>query len=77
MAVTDPILLSTIADGVLLVVNGKTPKQIVRKACARLRAAHAKILGVLLNQIDTSTNGYSSYYRYYYEYYGSETAKKA
>ena len=77
MAVTDPVLLSTIADGVLLVVNGKTPKQIVRKACARLRAAHAKILGVLLNQIDTSTNGYSSYYRYYYEYYGSETAKKA
>lgn len=51
MAVTDTVLLSTMVDGVVLVVNSHgTPKQVVKEACARLSYARAKILGVALNR---------------------------
>ena len=51
MAVTDTVRLSTMVDGVVLVVNSQgTPKQVVKEACARLSYARAKILGVVLNR---------------------------
>ena len=57
MAVTDTVLLSTMVDGVVLVVNSQgTPKQVVKEACARLSYARAKILGVALNRA-TMRNG--------------------
>lgn len=77
MAVSDAVLLSTMVEGVLLVVNGKTAKPLVRRACARLRTAHAKILGILLNQVDIRHGDYASYYRHYYEYYNQSQAREA
>jgi len=51
MAVTDTVRLSTMVDGVVLVVNSQgTPKQVVKEACARLSYARAKILGIALNR---------------------------
>ena len=76
MAVSDAIFLSTMVDGTLLVVNGKTPKPLVRKARTRLNTPHSKILGTLLNRVDTRTGEYGSYYNHYYEYYGQEPGQE-
>lgn len=68
LPVTDGILLSTMVDGVVLVVNSsRTAKQHVRAACAKLAFARAKVFGVLLNQVDVN----SQHYQYYRRYYGS------
>jgi capsular exopolysaccharide synthesis family protein len=68
LPVTDGILLSTMVDGVVLVVNSsKTAKQHVRAACAKLAFARAKVFGVLLNEVDVN----SQHYQYYRRYYGS------
>ncbi len=64
--VTDPILLSTMVDGVLLVVDGQNnPKKMVTEVRSRLGSARAKILGVVLNRVDL-TRGHYNYYPYYY-----------
>jgi len=77
MAVSDAVYLSAMVDGTLLVVNRKTPKPLVRKARARLDTPHTKMLGIILNQVDTRNDGYSYYYSHYNEYYGSEPPKEA
>jgi len=51
--VSDAVLLSTIVDGVVLVVNSQeTSKYVVKEARSRLSYARAKILGVLLNRVN-------------------------
>jgi capsular exopolysaccharide synthesis family protein len=79
MPVSDAVLLATIVDGVVLVVDSqKTPKQVVRDVRARFTNFPAKILGVVLNRLDTRSGDYASYYRHYYHYYhqeGSETSE--
>jgi succinoglycan biosynthesis transport protein ExoP len=63
LPVSDAVLLSTMVDGVVLVVNARnTPKQLVREGCARLRYARAKILGTVLNRVDMRDGPYASYY---------------
>jgi succinoglycan biosynthesis transport protein ExoP len=67
MPVTDAMLLSTMVDGVVLVVNSKkTAKQLARAALSRLEFARAKLFGVLLNEVDVN----SPHYRYYSSYHG-------
>ncbi len=67
MPVTDAMLLSTMVDGVVLVVNSsKTAKQHARAACSRLEFARAKVFGVLLNEVDVN----SPHYKHYRQYYG-------
>ena len=67
MPVTDAMLLSTMVDGVVLVVNSsKTAKQMARAACTRLEFARAKLFGVLLNEVDMN----SPHYKHYSSYYG-------
>ena len=71
MLVNDAVLLSTLVDGVVLVVDGQnTPKKVVREACGRLQAVRAKILGVILNRVDVRTGDYAYQYGQYYSYYG-------
>jgi capsular exopolysaccharide synthesis family protein len=69
LAVTDSVFLSTMVDGTLLVVNGRTPKPLVKKARARLALSQSKVLGMLLNRIDIHNNEYGGYYQQYYTYY--------
>jgi capsular exopolysaccharide synthesis family protein len=77
MAVSDAVYLSAMVDGTLLVVNRKTPKPLVKKARTRLDTPHTKMLGIILNQVDTRHDGYAYYYSHYHEYYGPESAKEA
>jgi polysaccharide biosynthesis transport protein len=67
LPVSDPVVLSTLVDGVVLVASGsKTPKQQVKAAVARLRHAHAKIFGIVLNRIKIHKVDYFyPYYKYY------------
>jgi len=66
MLASDAMLLSTMVDGVVLVANvQRTPKQVVREARTRLICAQAKILGVVLNQLNIRYRDYAYYYRKY------------
>ncbi len=69
MPVSDALLLATVVDGVVLVVNSlKTSKHHVKMTCAKLEYARAKIFGVLLNEIDIKHPGYGHYSHYYNHY---------
>jgi len=75
MNVTDPVILSTMVDGVILVVHGgKSTREIVRRARQELSTVGAKIFGVVLNNVDLRHEGYDKYY--YYRYYGQEGSPK-
>lgn len=77
MAVSDAVLLSTMADGVVLVIGGRdTPRNVVKQACSRLRYARAKILGMVLNRVDARKQGYPDYY-YPSDSYSDARIKKA
>jgi capsular exopolysaccharide synthesis family protein len=70
--VADPIILSTLVDGVILVVHGgKSTRNVVRRARQELASVGAKIFGVVLNNIDVKREGYDDYYyqRYYSGHY--------
>lgn len=71
---TDGVLISTMVDGVLLVVHGgKSSRHIVRRAKQLLQEVGAKIFGVVLNNTQVQTHDYYQYQRYYGEkYYGSQ-----
>jgi polysaccharide biosynthesis transport protein len=68
---TDPVILSTMVDGVILVVHGgKSTRDLVRRARNELTLANAKIFGVVLNNVDFHREGYDDYY--YDRYYSSD-----
>jgi polysaccharide biosynthesis transport protein len=75
--VTDPVILSTMVDGVILVVHGgKSTRDVVRRARQELTSVGAKIFGVVLNNVDLKREGYDNYYYYrYYSGYGQESAE--
>ena len=63
---TDGVLLSSLVDGVLLVVHGgKSTRDVVRRAQQLLLDVGAKILGVVLNNIHLHSHDYYYYHSYY------------
>jgi capsular exopolysaccharide synthesis family protein len=69
MPVTDAVVLSSLVDGMIFVVEGqKTPKHLVKTAIGHLGNNQAKILGIVLNRVDIR----DSYYREYYQYCNPE-----
>lgn len=75
-AVTDGVVLSKTVDGVVLVVHANnTAREVVRNGLDQLKAVGAHVLGVVLNGVDMSRDGYY-YNQYYYYYYGEERKKK-
>lgn len=66
---TDAILLSSMVEGVLLIVRGpKTQRQVAHDSLQSLDAVGAPILGVVLNDVNIQSNDYK-YYRNYYRRY--------
>ena len=77
MAATDAVIVSVQADGVLLVVrSGETPKEAFTRARDLLTSVKCRLLGVVLNAVDSSAPDYYYSYRYYpYSYgYGPQEA---
>jgi capsular exopolysaccharide synthesis family protein len=73
----DSTILSTLVDGVILVVlGGKTPKETLQRAKEMLLQVDARILGVVINRVDIRRSDYGSYYYRYHYYYGREKKKK-
>jgi capsular exopolysaccharide synthesis family protein len=80
LAATDAVILSVQADGVLLVVrSGKTAKEAFTRTRDLLNSVKCRILGVVLNAVDSSSPDYYYSYRYYpYSYgYGPQEAAEA
>lgn len=75
--VTDPVILSTMVDGVILVVQaGRSTRDIVRRARHELSSVGAKIFGVVLNNLDIKREGYGSYLSTYQYGYGEDVAQR-
>jgi capsular exopolysaccharide synthesis family protein len=67
--VTDPAILSTSVDGVVLVVrHAATHRDAARRAAQHILDVSGNIIGVILNEIDTAAKGYRSYYGLYADY---------
>jgi succinoglycan biosynthesis transport protein ExoP len=79
VTVTDPIILSTLVDGVILVVkSGQSKSELLGRVCQYLSSVGAKVLGVTLNNLNIRTDGYDyyRYYRHYSNYIDQDTRKR-
>jgi capsular exopolysaccharide synthesis family protein len=63
--VTDGRILATMVDGAVLVVRGGiTPQELAQQAYFHVRDVGARLIGVVLNDVDVRHHGYyQSYYR--------------
>jgi Mrp family chromosome partitioning ATPase len=52
-------------DGVVLVVDRKTPRTLVQRAGSQLEASGARVYGTVLNGADPTHPSYASYFRDY------------
>jgi polysaccharide biosynthesis transport protein len=69
LAVIDPVIVSSIVDGTVLVVRtAKTTRKPLLKTIEELRKAKAEIIGVIFNDAKARREGQSSNY-FQYEYY--------
>jgi capsular exopolysaccharide synthesis family protein len=69
LAVTDAQLIATQTDGVIFVIDsGKVKRELALKVKSNLEHVRARILGVVLNNVDKK-NGDA----YYYYYYGNQS----
>ncbi len=77
LAFSDALVLSRLADGVIVVVwGGKTTQDLVKQSVDSLKGVGARILGVALNKIDIARRPYY-FYPYDYKYYSySDKDKK-
>jgi len=81
MAATDAVILSVKADGVVLIVrSGETPKEAFTRTRDLLVSVKCRLLGVVLNAVNSSAPDYYYSYRYYpyaYGYGPQETGSNA
>lgn len=64
---TDGVLIASMVDGVILVVHsGKSSRQVVRRAKLLLQDVGARILGVVLNNVNLRSQDNYYYYQTYY-----------
>jgi len=64
VSVTDAAILSTLVDGVLLVIKAEhVPRKAARDTLDHLREIHAHLLGAVLNDVPLQRDSY--YYRHY------------
>ena len=69
---TDASILSTMVDGVILVVHGgRSSRAVVRRAKQQLLDVGAHVFGVVLNNVKVESHDYD-YSRYYSSYYQSD-----
>lgn len=71
VAVTDAAVLASRVDGVVMVLDaGSVRPEMAQQAKMLLTAAHANLLGVVLNRVEIEEE-----HSYYYYYYGSDHEK--
>jgi Mrp family chromosome partitioning ATPase len=75
LMVTDPVILSTKADGTIVVVRSqKTTRPVLKRVVGFLSHSHGRKLGFVVNGMDTKSVEYYYSYGYYGDnkYYGQE-----
>lgn len=85
LAVSDPLILASLADGSLYVTKFDRSKRHLSKKCIeQLQNGGASIIGAIINEVDLRKARYSYYYnnyyyqnRYYTDYYRKHREKKA
>ena len=78
MPVADPLILSEMSDGVIIVTKGGVTSRVVaRKACQSLGKINATIIGVVMNNVRIPKGVYGSNYYSYYRPYGEARKKTA
>ena len=74
---SDVQVISTMADGVLLVVTiNRTLKTYLHVALSTLSQVKAPIIGYVLNMVDSRRQGYGYYYNYDYDEQGGRNKFK-
>ena len=69
-AFTDSVLISSMVDGVLLVIHGgKSSREIARRSLKMLQEVGARILGVVLNNVNIRSYDYHLQQTYYQQTY--------
>ena len=75
-AVSDPIVLGGLSDGLLFVImSAHTTREIATRCLQTLRYAKINVLGAVLNNVNLK-NVYGSYNYYYHNYYSYYTEEK-
>ena len=75
---TDASILSTMVDGVMLVVHGgRSSRAVVRRAKQQLLDVGAHIYGIVLNNVKLESSDYYYYSGYYSSYYANEDDDQA
>lgn len=90
--VSDTLTVAAISDGVLLVARANfTPKSLLKQSINNIKITKAKIIGVVVNAVDTKKRAYGVYkgkyysrgryggygkYGYHYYYYNSDRKTK-
>ncbi len=74
MGLADAPLIGSITEAVVFVIEArKTNKSLAQVAIARMTAAHAQVLGVVLTKFDARRTGYGYGYEYSYGYGDTKT----
>jgi Mrp family chromosome partitioning ATPase len=75
MYVTDSVILSTLVDGVILVVQGgKSTRDVVRQSRNMLGLVGAKVFGVVLNNVSLRNLASSDFN--YYPYQSTDSGER-
>ncbi len=80
-SVADGALIASFCDGAILVVrSGMTSRRLVKQSIQQLERVGCRLLGTVLNRVETKSRAYQKYYgkygNYYSEYYGGHGAEK-
>ena len=77
LSASDALVLSKMASGTIIVgMAGRTTFDELSKGLEHLRKLGAKILGMIVNDVDAERHPYYySYYKGYYSYYGKENVE--
>ena len=71
--VADPLILSSMMDGVVLVIKGaSTSRVLMQRVIKQFRDVKARILGAVVNDLDLESREYGYYYYRRYGYYYGE-----
>jgi capsular exopolysaccharide synthesis family protein len=67
ITVSDPLILSTMVDGVILVAkSGKSKSETLRRAFHNLSRVRARVLGIILNELNVRGEDYDYYFSHNY-----------
>lgn len=71
LSVTDPILVSVLADMTILVIRyNEIDRKLIRQCINSLQKSGANVIGTVINDVDFERDTTYSYYHYYYYYKG-------